>query len=259
MLLGSQLVVTALIDHLTDQLQQHVVSRVLQPTLIIVLNTARPVDIVGGGVHTAAVPQLHLSVLVELRGQERARLAIRLQFVDHPTVDILGVLRAAVAKHQALHMKVGQQSGDEVCHSLDSQPWQHLYQLLLVPHLVTEQHTVVVDSVLVWLLSLEILQTPGVQLLEDLKSVGVHSEAGQLVHDLVQQDRLLVTVSLHSQRHPTLGVGQAVANARQLSRVGILIQLILEQCCKHVGQVGVMGVRVGDGRLQLDVDTVLGQ
>ena len=79
-----------------------------------------------------------------------------------------------------------------------------------MPDSLTEYDTVVVDRVLVRLLRLEVLQAPGVGLLEDPEPGRVHLEAGQPVHDLVQEDALLVTVSLNSQRDPALGVGQAV-------------------------------------------------
>ena len=90
-----------------------------------------------------------------------------------------------------------------------------------MPDSLTEYDTVVVDRVLVRLLRLEVLQAPGVGLLEDPESGRVHLEAGQPVHDLVQEDALLVTVSLDSQRDPALGVGQAVAQTSQLRSVRV--------------------------------------
>ena len=85
-----------------------------------------------------------------------------------------------------------------------------------MPDSVTKQDTVVVHCVLVRLLSLEVLQSSGVKLLEDGKPRRVHLEASQLVHDLVQENALLVAVSLHGQGEPALGICQAVADTSQL-------------------------------------------
>ena len=85
-----------------------------------------------------------------------------------------------------------------------------------MPDPVAEQDAVIVHGVLVRLLRLEVLQSPGVKLLKNRKSRWVHLEASQLVHDLVQEDALLVAVSLHGQCEPTLCIGQAVSNTSQL-------------------------------------------
>ena len=112
-----------------------------------------------------------------------------------------------------------------------------------MPDSLTEYDTVVVDRVLVRLLRLEVFQSPGVGLLEDPEPGRVHLEAGQPVHDLVQENPLFITVSLHCEGDPALGVGEAVTQPSQLSSVGIpgdnirvnlytklnlLVQLILE-------------------------------
>ena len=85
-----------------------------------------------------------------------------------------------------------------------------------MPDPVAEQDAVIVHGVLVRLLCLEVFQSPGVKLLENRKSRWVHLETSQLVHNLVEEDALLVTVSLHGQCEPALCIGQAVANASQL-------------------------------------------
>ena len=90
-----------------------------------------------------------------------------------------------------------------------------------MPDPVTEQDAVVVHGVLVRLLCLEVLQPPGVQLLEDGKPGGVHLKGCELVHDLVKEDSLLITVALHGQCDPALGVCQAVADTREFSGVRI--------------------------------------
>ena len=50
----------------------------------------------------------------------------------------------------------------------------HLNELLLVPDPVAEEDAVVVHGVLVRLLRLEVLQSPGLKFLEDRKSGWVH-------------------------------------------------------------------------------------
>ena len=113
-----------------------------------------PVHIVGGGVDAPPVPQLHLPVLDELRGQQRPGAAVSRELGDDALVERGGVLGAAVAVHETLHVEAGQQPRDEVLDCLDGEVGQHLQQLLLVPDPVTQQHAVVVDCVLVGLLGL---------------------------------------------------------------------------------------------------------
>ena len=85
-----------------------------------------------------------------------------------------------------------------------------------MPDPVAEQDAVIVHGVLVRLLRLEVLQSSGVKLLKNRKSRWVHLETSQLVHNLVEEDALLVAVSLHGQCEPALCICQAVANASQL-------------------------------------------
>ena len=74
---------------------------------------------------------------------------------------------------------------------------------------------------MIYYTNLEIFQAPSIQLFENSEPVWVHRELGELVHDFVEQDLLLVAVALHCQRDAALGVGQAVANTSQLRRVGV--------------------------------------
>ena len=90
-----------------------------------------------------------------------------------------------------------------------------------MPDFITEQDTVVVEGMLMRLVCLKVLQSSGVQVLQDVEPVGVHGEAGQLVHDLVQQHPLFVTVTLHCQGDTTLGVCQTITKSSQFCRVGV--------------------------------------
>ena len=145
----------------------------LEAALIVVLDTGGLVHSVGGGEHTAGVPQLHLPLLHQLRGQQRLGPAVGCQFVHQLGVEGQGLCLRAVTVHEALQVEAGQEARDEVGHGLHRQLRQSGQQLLLVPHPLAQHYTeqennaeeschrvlpVVVDCVLVGLLRLEVLQ-----------------------------------------------------------------------------------------------------
>ena len=110
-----QLVVTVLVDDLTEELQQHVVPRVLKTTLVVVLYTAAPVDTIGGGEDAAPVTKLHLPLLHQLGGKQWPGFTVSFEAVQHSVIELESLAWTGVTVHQTLHVNTGQQPRDEVC------------------------------------------------------------------------------------------------------------------------------------------------
>ena len=95
-------------------------------------------------------------------------------------------------------MKSGEQFWYEVSQVLLCEVGQHCKAIIVVPHGLAEQITVVVTAVIVRLVGLEVFKHSLNSLLHDRKSLAPHCEIRQAIKDEIQEILLFLIVTRYA-------------------------------------------------------------